>query len=1579
MSPALDVSLNVLYVQGTRIEEDRATTDELRTASSELQITTIAGPAAALAELRRTPGWQALIVSPSIPHNETLALIASIRRDRIPIAIVPIIDDTHQEVFAAAVAAGADDVLVRRGGTLVSIRESLTRIRQSPHLFPAEQRRRIVVLYAGRDPLVWNLLAQVPFVRAERAVVTPEGTCPVRRPGAGDDSLRADAVVIDEAPGDAHPLQVLKSVKAQASDVPVIVLTSAGGADIATAALELGADDTVLKTGIFRRRLIATLRRVHQRIEISAQQQETRAREERLRQIVENVPTGIMVVSGDGRVLAMNGAALQLFGASRPRDVVGRDFRDLAAEAARPDVGELIRKVTKGEPGSLDFDAVTLDGSTFGAHIDAVMLERDARGNRGLVAAIGRAGQPEASAELPALRAELERLERHYAELEEARTRERETWEAERRALLERLEATERAAAERDTLAQRLEEISAELTRAGETFAAEREALEQQIRELEARTEQSSNEGALRLELERSLTQVRTELEQAIEAHAVERSGWEAIRADLEARIEELDQAHRSEHDSLVASLRSELTRLEGTLADERARWDDTRQQLEAELQRAREALWEEHRAHEATRAGYESDLASLRTQLDEARVDWETREASLRRELDDLRAEREAQQQALEEQRAAHAAERAELEAARERLTAALEVERAAWREERQAIDEERLRLAERLAEIDARSDQARREEIERERQQWAAERAELDRQLADARVELDRHAAARAELQRELDEAHGRQADLERQLDEARAGRSDLERQLGEAHARSADLDRQLEDARAGRDELERQLEDARRERERAAEALQALTDEYDATRARLEQERDEARATVERDLRAAIESELAGLRADLAEARAQADASAHALALAREDHDAAIRALEREHEQARAGLESRIAALDNELARLREELAQRDAVEREQRAAFEREIAEAAGRAEQERARLVTLHTREQEEWRQVNESLRAERDQLADQAAGLEAALAAERERIGTLEAAVAAGRSRLDELEPALAIARSESDAARRQLADLERTLADTRRALDDANEALEAARHEIRQTDAIHREERERWLTDRRILEDRLAELEARHADAQRTWTDERGALEARIAEADTLRAELAGLHETAATLRARHDALTAEVERERTSREALQERLTRAEAELRDAQTQLDARLAEARAEASRDARATIDTLERQRAAAEARVRELEEEHRRLASRLDDHANEAAAGRAALQARYEEAARARARLIGIDAFGWALTAATGELLSCNDAFARLFGYVNAEDALFRTSGRPFPGLVGRPAIDAQLQESGQVNRIVSCVERVDGEPVRILEWASLVPPPPGQSGHHAVEHVILGGPASPSDEERQARRLQEVGALATAMVPELDSIVATLRDRLAALAADAGSAGLSAAERERLDRLATQARALVQQLAAFSRRQARGAATIDLREVVAAAEPVLARLAGDYVAFSTNLAPVTTFRAHRDDVDQLLTSLVTRARDLLPAGGSLVLDVRQRQDPAGEPGPVVAAVASGYGVQTPGPSPALEQLALRCGGVLTVSGEAGWNVRLEVLFPRCQRPSSPTWGWLDE
>ena len=275
-----------------------------------------------------------------------------------------------------------------RGDTINRVSETMTRIRQSPYLFPAEERRHLRVLYAGRDQVVWALLEQIPFVKAERATCASDGGCPVRNPGADDGGLRCDVVVVDEHPGDAHPLQVIKSVKAQASDLPVVVLTSATGAEVAIAALDLGADDTVTKTGIYRRRLIATLRRVHQRIEMTAQHEEVRAREGRLRQIVETVPHGIAVISGDGTVLAMNATALAVVGATKPKDAVGRNFRSFVVPALRDEVGQLIRRVSGGDTATIDFDVEAIDKQPRSARLRCVPLERDARGRRAVIATL---------------------------------------------------------------------------------------------------------------------------------------------------------------------------------------------------------------------------------------------------------------------------------------------------------------------------------------------------------------------------------------------------------------------------------------------------------------------------------------------------------------------------------------------------------------------------------------------------------------------------------------------------------------------------------------------------------------------------------------------------------------------------------------------------------------------------------------------------------------------------------------------------------------------------------------------------------------------------------------------------------------------------------------------------------------------------------------------------------------------------------------------------------------------------------------------------------------------------------------
>lgn len=228
----------------------------------DLDVKTVIGAAPALVEIRTTAGYRALFIAPSIPHNEALALIASLRRDRTPIAICAIVSETDRAFFAPALTAGADDVLVLQGEQLVDAEAALEHIRQNRHVPPAGGQPRLRILYAGQDELAWNLVEDVPFAESRRATVTGDGACAALAPASGELTHAHDVLLIDEHPGPAHTLQVVKWAKAHQPHVPVVVLTAPAAGDVAGAALELGADEVVSKAGSYRRRLIASLHRI---------------------------------------------------------------------------------------------------------------------------------------------------------------------------------------------------------------------------------------------------------------------------------------------------------------------------------------------------------------------------------------------------------------------------------------------------------------------------------------------------------------------------------------------------------------------------------------------------------------------------------------------------------------------------------------------------------------------------------------------------------------------------------------------------------------------------------------------------------------------------------------------------------------------------------------------------------------------------------------------------------------------------------------------------------------------------------------------------------------------------------------------------------------------------------------------------------------------------------------------------------------------------------------------------------------------------------------------------------------------
>jgi C4-dicarboxylate-specific signal transduction histidine kinase len=204
-------------------------------------------------------------------------------------------------------------------------------------------------------------------------------------------------------------------------------------------------------------------------------------------------------------------------------------------------------------------------------------------------------------------------------------------------------------------------------------------------------------------------------------------------------------------------------------------------------------------------------------------------------------------------------------------------------------------------------------------------------------------------------------------------------------------------------------------------------------------------------------------------------------------------------------------------------------------------------------------------------------------------------------------------------------------------------------------------------------------------------------------------------------------------------------------------------------------------------------------------------------------------------------------------------------------------------------------------------------------------------------------------------------DQLLQAHRLEEVGRLAACMMPDIESLVSSIGEHGRQLAN-----GLSEDDPRRdparaLRDCTARTASLVRQLLAFSVRQVQPAASIDLNDAVAQAEPVLAQMVGGHIAFEVRLGASGVITASQDDLNQVLTALVAAVHDGLPVGGSLTLDTArvETDSPTAADRNVTSGAmaqvtvrASGYGVEPAQPSRALALAVSRCGGQMRVESD---------------------------
>jgi PAS domain S-box-containing protein len=333
-----------------------------------------------------------------------------------------------------------------------------------------------------------------------------------------------------------------------------------------------------------------------------------------------------------------------------------------------------------------------------------------------------------------------------------------------------------------------------------------------------------------------------------------------------------------------------------------------------------------------------------------------------------------------------------------------------------------------------------------------------------------------------------------------------------------------------------------------------------------------------------------------------------------------------------------------------------------------------------------------------------------------------------------------------------------------------------------------------------------------------------------------------------------------------------------------------------------------------------------------------------------------------------------------------AIIAADGRMLFASPALERVlgwlpdevadtsaFGYIHPDD-LDRVQGVFADVLAGAspPLVELRLRHRTGSWRTVEALGRrreYEGETVVVVNYRDV------------TDQRDL------RDQLYHAQRLEAVGRLAGGIAHDFNNLLTAIGGYGELLVG-----GLEPDDPRRDDALeiveaARRATALTTQLLAFSRRQVLETEVLDVAEIVVGLGRLLSRLLGEKIALVTTVEQGCFVRADRSQLEQVLTNLAVNARDAMPGGGRLEIDVRCAGDDV-----VLTAGDTGHGMDadtlthifepfftTKGPGrgtglglSTVYGIVVQSGGEITVSSEPGAGARFRVTLPLTTGPAQP-------
>ncbi|MBZ5557877.1 MAG: PAS domain S-box protein [Acidobacteriia bacterium] len=256
-------------------------------------------------------------------------------------------------------------------------------------------------------------------------------------------------------------------------------------------------------------------------------------------------------------------------------------------------------------------------------------------------------------------------------------------------------------------------------------------------------------------------------------------------------------------------------------------------------------------------------------------------------------------------------------------------------------------------------------------------------------------------------------------------------------------------------------------------------------------------------------------------------------------------------------------------------------------------------------------------------------------------------------------------------------------------------------------------------------------------------------------------------------------------------------------------------------------------------------------------------------------------------------------------AYGIFRTSDDGTILDANPALARMLGYDSVDELMTRKIIDVYESPSERAAIFERHRGQTPENLSIDVKwRRKDATTITVHLTARIVQDLEGARSFEGIAEDITARRAL-EEQLRQAQKMEAVGRLARGIAHDFNNVLAAILGCSDLLALHLPQDDPARTDADEIRRAAERGAALTRQLMTFSRSQALEPQRLDLAAVVPQLTSLLRTLAGANVKVHVHVpGSAVPVMIEPGQFEQVMLNLVVNARDAMPDGGSISIDV---------------------------------------------------------------------------